>query len=208
MNRSTNIKSRIFRNLSLLGFKNSDVVDEEIYDEIRNGINHIISESFPDKLISITLIDNVDSYELTADTLPEHKFNVAGIRSAIFDGKHKLEPLTVKRFSELKSAKGTPNFVAVIDNRIYLNPTPTTSAGKIVKLYVYLSSYTVKIDKDTEPEIAPYFDKAIELFSTAQFLIGKHRSQWLNEFKVELRRVRALPTRNHFNLKRSKIKGW
>ncbi len=105
--------------------------------------------------------------------------------------------------------KGIPRIGTIIDNKIQVYPIPTLEEeGEEIKLYVYISSSAGIIDDDNEPEIANYFDKALENYATAQFLSGNERSQYLSEFAMDLSRLRPIQNRKHHNLQRPPLAGW
>src|SRR5690606_30015454 len=71
--RTEKILSRVFRNLERNGYKIDDILDEEIYDEMQVAQDRIITEIFPDKIITITLETDVDEYPLTTDSSSTEK---------------------------------------------------------------------------------------------------------------------------------------
>jgi len=214
MNRSTNIKSRVFRNLQNLGRKNSDVVDDEIYDAIQRGQDRIISDVFPDRIVTITLTTGIDSYPLSTSSAAPYKKNIASVKIIETpDGMSKITVTTERRFSEIvknkASGAGSPFVATVINSNLHIYPIPiAANNGKQIKLYVYSSASAGVIDKDNEPELPEYFDYALELFATYQFLVGTDRQQFLREFEGEAMRLRPIPTREHHNLYRDKVTGW
>lgn len=84
-NRSQKLVSRIFRNLSRYGISINDILDEEIYEELTKLQDRIIARVNPDKLITLTLQEDVAEYPLTLDTvtdpaLTSYKNNVASVK--------------------------------------------------------------------------------------------------------------------------------
>jgi len=64
-NRSTNIKSRVIRNLRIQGIDVSRVQDEEIYDALMLGQNSIIARAYPERILTVCIQQDEDSYLLT-----------------------------------------------------------------------------------------------------------------------------------------------
>lgn len=232
MNRSTNIKSRVLRNLKSHNLVNSDIIDEEIYDEIGQAQNRIISDVFTDKIVTITLVAGQDTYLLTTDDvtviLTDNKKNIASVKiikipstwtssiddygnAALFNDAFNVIPNKdfVDYVNTGVSSTGQPRVATIIEGKLKLFPVPTSDYdGDQIELYTYLGSSAGVIDKDTIPEIPDYFDKSMELFATAQFLIGQERVLMMSEFEREVSRVRPIPNRKHHNLQRQKVTGW
>lgn len=230
MNRSTNIKSRVYRNLLKLGFKNSDVVDEEIYDQIQQAQDNIIADAFPDMKVTIAIEDGVTDYLLSSDTTdPKVRRNVASVKvieipsswtSTIDDygntnllGGDIFPIVSNKDFADYKNnsnlGDGQPRVGTIVDGTLIMYPTPDdTVDGDELTLYCYKSSSAGSIDKDTVPEISEFFDKAMELYATSQFLVSKERAQWLLEFEEEMKKKRPIQNRKHHNFQRPKPVGW
>lgn len=218
-NRSTNIKSRIFRSLNKNGVKNSDVVDTEIYDEIEKAQDHIISEVCTDKTVKIAMIDGVKEYDLTTEpyisgSTIQRRRNIASVKvvqkpSDWTDFEIVSNNEFVNFNNNLSASSSQPVIGTIIDSKLIVSPTPdSTVEGDEIELYVYLSSSMGQIDKDTEPEIPEYFDKALEYFATAQFLIGEAMFAYMKLFNEELMRTRPIYQRKRHNSSRKVIEGW
>lgn len=225
-NRSQNIKGRVLRNLRNYNLTTSVVLDEEIYDELTIAQDRIISDIFPDKIISITFIENEDTYPLTTDIEePIERQNIASVKiiksptnsNNDYDNlgffKPYFEVLSNTDFVNIVNSTnnltGTPRIATIIENKLKVYPIPDLEAsGETIDLYCYLSSSQGIINNDNNPELPEMFDKALELFATAQFLIGNDRIQWLNEFNFEVRRLRPIINRKHYNLYREPLTGW
>ena len=91
MPRSKDILSRVYRNLRRHGIKTEDLQDQEIYDELVIAPDRIISEIFPDKIVTVTLIEGEDTYDLTTDPIPSssgsgeatiERINIASVKVA------------------------------------------------------------------------------------------------------------------------------
>jgi hypothetical protein len=232
VNRSTNIKSRVFRNLKKYGLMNSDVQDPEIYDEIQQGQDRIISDAFPDKILTIALVDGQDTYLLTTDNISvitsDNRENIASVKiikvpsdwtATIDDYGNKtlfgscFEVIPNKDFVEYVNAgvssTGQPRAATIIDGQLKVYPVPTSDYdGDEIELYTYLSSSAGTIDANTIPEIPKHWDKALEYFATAQFLIGDDRGHWDKMALDEITRLRPITNRKMHNLQRNKISGW
>lgn len=312
--RSEIIKGRILRNLKRHGAYNSDVLDPEIYGEMNNAVNHIFSESNPDKEITITLEEDQKDYPLTTQTVTDPALytylnNIASVK-VVKQPETFLYPfiiLTNKDFADIVSGRtvnyyglcslyGTVDFSTyivtqvdlvgnkdgsntifyipedltaeteeiffngvlqirdtdytianklvtiisglipvsidtlvcnyiknsafgsnivntyqpligtIIDKRLQVYPVPNADYADLeIELMVYLKSSDTIIDKDTNPDPDPEYDKALELYATAQFLSNPDRSQYMNEFKQENLRLRPLLQRKHHNISRPKV---
>ncbi len=228
-NRTTNITGRVLRNLKRHGIHNGDVQDEEIYDELSNGQDNIISEINTDKIITITLETGVDLYPLTTDAIVEDAIlrkNIASVKVVklptdwlpVSDDygnsnlqSRQFDVISNKEFIELVNANQTstishPVIGTVIDNQLKIFPAPSSALNNVeMEFFVYLVSSTQKITKLIEPELSNIWDKCLEYFATAQFLGGKERQQWLDDYDKELRRLRPIQHRKHFNLERPSV---
>lgn len=101
---------------------------------------------------------------------------------------------------------GVPLAGTVINGELKIFPKPSaTEEGKNIELMVYLSASTTTISSTTEPEVPEMYDKAIELYVTSQFLTGAARSQYLIEFENEIKRLKPITHRKHFNLNRPSV---
>lgn len=67
MPRSTDILSRVYRNLRKYGINTNDLQDQDIYDELVLTQDNIISEAFPDRIVTVTLEEGKDTYPLSTD---------------------------------------------------------------------------------------------------------------------------------------------
>ena len=214
-NRTAKIEGRVLRNLRRHGVTTSQVQSEDIYDEMENGINHIISEVSTDKIITVTLKTNVDTYPLTTDDLDEDvlRQNIAAVKVAKLPSTwlYKFEVITNKEFAEKVNANPTSTIIqpavgTIIDGKLKIFPAPSSGDNGVeLELFSYLSSSTQTINATTEPELPGVWDKAIELYVTAQFLSGDDRQQWLNDFGSELKRLKPTYHRKHFNLDRPSV---
>lgn len=239
MPRSKDILSRVYRNLRRHGIKADDLQDQEIYDELVLGQDRIISEIFPDRIVTITLISGEDTYDLTTDFVPSssgsgeatiERINIASVKVAklptgwsasesvsdfnnIIRLPKGFRVIPNLDFVNLVNANpdltGRPKIANIINNKLQVYPVPTDEEdGKEIKLYVYVSSSAGIIDDDNEPEISNNFDKALENYATSQFLSGDERSQFLNEFNADLKRLMPIQNRKHHNLQRPPLTGW
>lgn len=215
-NRSTNIKGRVLRNLKRHGFNNSEVLDPEIYDELTQAQNQIISDVATDIKLTVTLEADLDSYPLSTDSgdNPSRR-NIASIKilklpstwTNNFTVVSNLEFIEKVNASAYASASH-PVIGTVIDNELQLYPTPTdTDDEQELEFYVYLSSATQDIDEETLPELPSMWDKCLEFYTTAQFLSGVEREQWLVEYEKEVKRLRPVTHRKHHNLQSQDVFG-
>lgn len=234
--RSEYIKGRVLRNLVNNGFSTSEVQDEEIYDELTLGQDHIISEACDDKIITITLEEDTDTYALSTDTKTVTRKNIASVKvSKVPDTwRGPFVVIPNKEFAEIvnnvnladvdwteaftnwgwdefdfdiSSIKTTqPLIGTIINNQLKIYPTPNENYdGDEIDLYTYLSSSAGVIDKDNNPDIKNMWDKALELYATYQFLSGPKRTQFMNEFKAEIIRLKPIQNRKHHNLNRPAV---
>lgn len=212
MNRSTNIKSRVLRTLNLYGLKNSTVQDEEIYDQITQGQDHIISEVLPSKIITIALEADIDEYLLTTEITRKNISSIKIIKlpsTWINDFKITTEKEFVEYVNEAISDEGQPVIGCVVNGYLKVFPTPTNDYdGDELECYVYESFSAGIIDVDTEPDLPEIFDKALELFAVPQFLIEPQSSAAFFKFEKELSRLRPLLNRKHHTFSRPKPTGW
>jgi hypothetical protein len=86
-----------------------------------------------------------------------------------------------------------PLIGTIIGKRLQVYPVPTSNyEGVSIDLYVYQKTSAGVIDKDNEPELDNEWDKALEVFTTAQFLSDRARVQFLNEFERERSRLKPI----------------
>lgn len=231
MNRSQKILSKVYRNLKLHGIDLNNLTDQEIYDEMKSAQDIIIAETVTDKEIEITLQNGIDTYNLTAGSIEGEitNLNISSVKiietpnswgnSYVSDYGNKeyikngfdIIP-NLKFFEYVNSNKGQtgrPRIGTIIDNKLKVYPTPDNETnGDTIKLYVYLSSSSSTINEQIEPELKNVFDKAIELYATAQFLSGKERMQFLSEFYDNLRLLKPINNKKQHNLARASIVDW
>lgn len=201
-NRTTNIAGRVLRNLRRYKITTSDVLDEDIYDEITQGINEIISEVQFSRIITITLETDVDTYPLGAGN---NENNIASIKLLKRPEGWKHRFTVVNHTEFLDKVNACPNtsisqpvLGTVIEDSLIVYPKPVSAFNDAeLKFWCKLKSSTLDIDKDTEPEIPAVWDKALEYFVTAQFLSGNDRAQYLAEYNSEVKRLRPIPHRDN-----------
>lgn len=85
MSRATKILGKVLRNLKKYGIAEGDITDEEIFSELVDAQDNIISDTFPNKIITITLEENEEYYPLTTDTvtnpaLTTYKNNISSVK--------------------------------------------------------------------------------------------------------------------------------
>lgn len=313
-NRTTKITGRVFRNLKRHGDFNDDVQDLEIYGELQNAVNHIISESNPDKEIVITLKDGQEDYPLTTDTVSDpaletYSNNIASVKVVeqpssflysfrIFTNLEFAQITSGNRISwvgltqlfgnvnwssyivtqvDLVGVKDGVNtaftipeditkdseeiflngvlqirdtdysivnravtylsatipdsldsFVCnyikasyfgnsivnthqpligtIINKRLKMYPIPNADYDALkITLMVYLKSATTSLSDTVDPEVDDEYDKALELFATAQFLLPQERVYYESEFKREVLRLRPIGQRKIHTLSRPKV---
>lgn len=216
MNRSTKLKSRVFRNLQNYDMKNSNIVDEEIYDQLTQAQDRIISDAFTDKIVTLTLVADQDTYDLTTDDiLSIERTNIASVKvmKTPSDWVYVFEVVPNKEFVDYVNSRvtgtGQPCKATIIDGKLKVYPVPTSDyESDEIDMYVYLGSSAGEITATDLPEIPNYYDKSLELFATSQFLIGDDRLRWLKEFEAEFSRVKPIYGRKHHNLQRPQTTGW
>jgi len=104
---------------------------------------------------------------------------------------------------------GQPIIGTIIGKRLKVFPIPDSDVdGKTIDLYVYQKSSANVIDENNEPEVDDEYDKALEYFATAQFLIGKDRTQWMNDYNAEKERLKRLTHKKRGPMNRQSIPGW
>lgn len=319
--RSKIIAGRVFRNLKRHGESDPDRTIEEVFGEMANAVNNIISDSNPDKEITITFKEDQETYPLTTEAvtdpaLESYDNNIASVKIVRqpTDFARPFLLLTNKEFEEMISGQigwygicslyadsagyihtgkeilgpkngvntafelphlpvtnseeiflngvrwvrgvdytivnrgitvissvipntivyggfGDDTFVAnyiedsfygnqlvttkqpligcILNKRLKVYPIPDdTYEGVEMKLMVYLKSGTTVISKTVDPEADKEWDKAIEVYATAQFLIGKDRQQYLAEFEYEKKRLRPIEQRKQHNISRPAIPGF
>lgn len=209
-NRSTNIKGRVLRNLKRHGYTVSDVTDDEIYDELSQAQNNIISEVQFRKVISITLQTDEDTYPLTTG---DGKSNIASVKLlklptgwrykfSIVDNDEFIKTVNENPATSLKQ----PVIGTVIENSIKLFPVPSAIYNNVsLEFWCTLKSSREDINGIIQPEIPAVWDKALELYATSQFLSGDERTQYLSEYANELRRLRPMVGRDNHPLQRNNL---
>lgn len=236
MARTKNILSKIVRNLQRYAIPIDAILDQEIYDELVLAQDRIISESFTDKIITIILKDGVGSYALTTNVIdpllpePEERKNIASVKisklpvgwtssDGISDyGNIPAYPngfniVSNEDFANIinanQSKTGRPRIATIIGGSLQVYPVPNADVNDIeIELFVYLSSSAGLIDADNEPEVPNYYDKALEIYATAQFIDAASRNDLLSEFAVEVRRTRSIYNRKHHPIVRKPISGF
>jgi len=308
MSRTTDILSRVYRNLRRYGINTNDLIDQEIFDELVLGQDDIISSTEPDEELTLTFREGVQYYALTTDNaeatnivklsqyiktginltgtkdgvntefvIPEANGIIAGSEQIFLNGilqiravDYSISGVTVtilsstipdvgdtlvgnwiesnsvsigltsykNNISEIKVVQkpdGYFNNFKVVSNSEYVSitniatvetgqPTIGTIIGKLLKVYpipnsdtegktvdliVYKKTSIYVIDQDHEPELDEEYDKALECFATAQFLIGKERMEWMNTFSTEKERLKRLTHKKRGPIEsKSIVPGW
>lgn len=102
-----------------------------------------------------------------------------------------------------------PLIGTIINKRLKVYPIPDSQYdGVEIKAMVYLKSSTSSVSATAEPNVDKEYDKAIENFTTAQFLAGKDRAYYMSEFEKEVKRLRPTAQRKQHNLSRPPISGF
>lgn len=212
-NRTLNILGRVLRNLRRHNVTTSELTDEDVFDQIEQGIDLIISEINTSTSIKIVFKEGESEYSLSTDSesVLNKRNNIASIKVVKAPKKFiGFNVISNKEFFDIISNNQDyqmfPIIGTVIDNKLRIFPTPTIEdEGKEIEIIVYLSFSRNTINKETEPELPQYYDKSLELFCTSQFLSGQERLQYLSEYKSEVQRLRPLEQRKHFNLQRPSV---
>lgn len=231
MSRSTDILSRVFKNLENYNKDINDILDEEAYDAISQGQDKIISEVFPDKIIPITIESGTDSYVLSTDasSVSSPRKNIASVKVAelptgwtVTDGVRDYgnisrfpDPFLIvnnKEFVDFVNANqgltGQPRIGTIIGGKLKTYPVPDNSVdGDVLKLYSYLSSSAGVIDDENEPDIGNNFDEALELYATSRFLFGKDRGEFLVQYQNEIRDQKGTVNRKSHPMNRPPVEG-
>jgi hypothetical protein len=212
MARATKIYGRVVRNLKRYDLReNDDFVPDEVYDEMTEVQNMIISEISPTKKITITMEEDVETYGLSTDTsalITTKRKNIGGIKIVKLptDWMYGFDVVPNKEFFEKVNANPTttinqPVVGTVIDYQLQVYPAPSSEVdGDELEFIVYENFAAQDIGESTEPELPQMFDKCLEQGATAQFLSGNEREQCLNNYNMELGRLRPLIHRTNFNL--------
>lgn len=235
MSRTKDIISRVYRNLQKEGIAMNTILDQEIFDELVLGQDRIISDAFPDQIVRVTFQTGINLYALTTDTtvpdLPEkQRANVASVKIiklpsgwstsdgisdygniSMFPEGFSVVPtdLFIEAINANQGLTGRPRIGTIVGGKLEVYPVPTIEEnGVVLELYVYLSSSSGIINDTNEPEIPNYYDKALEIYATAQFQVGDSRTASLIEFQREVGRVRSIYNRKHHNLARKPITGF
>ena len=179
-NRSTILIGKVLRDLRRHGVSDSSLKDEEIYSELSQGQDNIISEINTDKIIPITLSTGIDTYSLSTDTITDEnlplRMNIASIKIVelpIAWRRYGFEVIPNNEFvQKVNSNPSTPIahpvIGTVIDNKLKIYPAPSSDYnGIVLEFFVYLISSTQKITKDTEPELPEIWDKSLEYYAVS-----------------------------------------
>jgi len=217
MSRSGRILGRVLRNLRNRGIPESRVLDEEIYGELTAAQNTIISNTQPSIIIKIILEKDKEDYslieKLEGDTAIEKK-NIISVKVAKYKDYPSITFDIVNNVEFVNSLtifpeKGLPRIGTIINDKLKVRPIPDeANNNKILELYCYKKFSLTNISKNNEPEVGEEYDKALELYATAQFLTGNERQQLLSEFHVELQRLMPLTHRSRGTITMQPIKGW
>lgn len=209
MGRATIIKSAVIRNLKRAGIGPNDVLDEQIYDELLNGQNHIISETNPDAKITIVLQDEKSEYELATGDVVHDRSNVVSVKVAKRPASflnNTFEIVSTREFVERVNRSitttGQPIMGTIRDRKLEVWPVPDNDMdGEEIILYVYLSSsQAIEISDTEDPELAPEWDKALEYYATAQFLDSPQKDNYDARFERELNRLKGTVHRKSKNM--------
>ena len=149
--RSLDLIGRVLKNVRRHGVTTSEVLDEDVLDELNQGQNQIISEINPDKIFSVVFKTGIDSYSLSATETEESQ-----------------EETTMLNFVN-NDLSGTKNGV----NAIFTFPTTPVEGTEIVFLngnklkrdidYTFHSTYIVILTLIPESDDyldANYFEEA------------------------------------------------
>ncbi len=102
----------------------------------------------------------------------------------------------------------TPSIATIINNKLKVYPKPDLSIdGSEIELIVYRKTSTKAIDDNNEPEIGEEFDKALEYYVTAQFLIGDARNLWQSYYEREIAKIAHLTHKGRGTISRPMIEG-
>lgn len=210
MARTADILGRVLRNLRRFGITTSDVTDEEVYDELSQSQNRIISEVQPGKILTVTLVTDQDSYTLSTDSGSITRYNIAELKLLKFpsDWLYRFELIPNKEYVERINVNrdttiSQPVIGSVIDEKLKIFPSPTSSFnGDELEFWVSLKSSTQDIDENMEPELPNVWDKALEWDVTAQFLKPKDARDYIIMFQEEVKRLRPTMHRNNHPLQR------
>jgi hypothetical protein len=218
-NRTIILTENVLRKLRQHNVKTTDISPGDVIATLNQAQDNIISEVQPRKTIVIELQTGIDSYPLSTDTgIPISRKNIAKIsvgklpggwtssssdfnNQGFFPAGFNIIP--DNKFAECINSSsvttGRPVIGTVIDNQLKVAPAPAGDYdGDEIELYVNISSAATKITQTVEPELEAYWDNALELFTLAQFLTGQSRAQTLNEYNIEVRRLRPITSRNNF----------
>lgn len=98
-----------------------------------------------------------------------------------------------------------PLVFTILNNKLNMYPIPTSDYnGDIIILYVYLSSSITAITEAVEPEIPSYWDKAIEYYTTSQFVMNKDKGIYLQLFEKEIQTKKSIAHVKRHNIERQR----
>lgn len=98
-----------------------------------------------------------------------------------------------------------PLLMTVMANQLNVYPVPNDDYdGDILIIYAYLSSSITTITQEVEPEIPSYWDKAIELFASSQFVKEQDKGLYSQLFEKEIQTKKSIAHVKRHNLERKK----
>lgn len=211
MSRQSEILSRIYQNLSLYGVKVNSIVSEQVYDRLTKAQDRIISDVFPDTVITITLVDGTDEYHLGTDATRD---NIASIKVSTQPANwtYTFQFVPNKEFADFVNMQpevSQPLKGTVIGGKLKIYPIPNSDYdGDELELYTYKSSSAGVINKTNSPEISNMFDTALEFFATGLLVTGAARKEMMMDFKEEITRLRPILNRKVHTGQAPKPLGW
>ena len=185
MARSSLIFGRIMRNLK----KHIKVDSTEsgfIYDDMNEAQKMIISRVITEESFDITLVKDQTDYPLSAVS-----GSIRNIKDFILPDDWDI-PIVLVEDSEWDAifhpdvTSEQPLYATTFDNILKLFPMDAITGGETLETWCYLQAPLTTMTKSVEPELPNIWDKAIELYATAQSLHPKEATFYLTEFEKQI----------------------
>ena len=214
MSRTSNIYSRVVRNVRKYIPDYTGANKLEIYEAMQKAQNEVIALCGLEREITLTMVLNQADYSLVKSSK-----KIIGVISEIIlpttweasrDTDHG-EPLSGqgltfipnKKWGELLAANvsaSNPIYYTIFGNELKLNPAPST-AGEEIILWCTLTGSDTEIAAAVDPEIEDMFDSAIE-YGASNELVDHLTDKYEVLFKQEIQNKGYIP---HLKQNRDKV---
>jgi len=185
MARSSLIFGRVMRNLNKF-ITVDDTHSDFVYDDMNEAQKTIISRIITEQAFDITLVKDQEDYPLSAISGA-----IRNIKDFILPDDWDI-PIVLVDSSEWNDiihsdvTSEQPLFATTFDNTLKLYPMNNIVGGELLETWCYLQAPLTTIAEAVEPELPNIWDKAIELYATAQALSPKDAAPYMAQFEDQI----------------------